>query len=96
MNVENLILESIKTINRELKHAELENIDSTTPLFQILDSLGTLDLILELEDRIQEHFGVYIAVANEESMDIQKTPFKTIATLETYLRQRIKDESDSL
>lgn len=96
MNVENLILESIVTINRELKYTELENIDSTTPLFQILDSLGTLDLILELEDRIQEHFGVYIAVANEESMDVQKTPFQTITTLETYLRQRIQDESNSL
>ena len=94
MNLKTVILESIENINKELKIKELESVDESTPLFELLDSLGTLDLILELENRLQDETGNYIAVASEESMDAKSTPFKNIATLETFLQKRIEDESN--
>ena len=94
MQVKNIILESIESVNKELKIKELESVDENTPLFELLDSLGTLDLILELENRLQEVSGNYIAVASEESMDAKNTPFKNIATLETFLEKRMQDESN--
>jgi acyl carrier protein len=94
MNLKTIILKAIKDVNEQLQIDELSNIHEETPLFQLLDSLGTLDLILELESSLEEHMGEYIAVANEESMDKNNTPFKTIVTLEDYLQKRITDESN--
>ena len=93
MNLRNIILNALKTINEDLQCEALEHITEQTPLFEILDSLGTLDLILELESSLQNELGRYIAVANEQSMNGKETPFKTIVTLEAYLEERIKHES---
>ena len=94
MNLREIILEAIKNINEELGIEELRSVDENTPLFTLLDSLGTLDLILELESSLEDATGSYIAVANEESMDAKNTPFRTILTLEAYLQKRIEDESN--
>lgn len=94
MNLEKIILDAIENINQNLNIEELENIDENTALFELLDSLGTLDLILELESSLEDVMGNYIAVASEESMDAKNTPFKTIFTLEAYLQKRIADESN--
>ena len=94
MNLREVILEAIKNINEELKISELENVGDETPLFELLDSLGTLDLILELESSLEDTTGTYVAVASEESMDAKNTPFRTIVTLESYLQKRIEDESN--
>ena len=94
MNLKTIILQAIKEVNEQLQIDELENIHETTPLFELLDSLGTLDLILELESSLETHTGTYIAVADEKSMDKNDTPFKTIVTLEDYLQKRISDESN--
>jgi len=94
MNLKTIILQAIKDVNQQLQIDELNNIHEEAPLFELLDSLGTLDLILELESTLEEHTGNYIAVANEQSMDKNNTPFKTIVTLENYLQKRIEDESN--
>lgn len=94
MNLKKIILDAIENINQNLNIEELENIDENTALFELLDSLGTLDLILELESSLEDVMGNYIAVASEESMDAKNTPFKTILTLEAYLQKRIADESN--
>jgi len=91
MTTKEIILQAIKSVNEELEIAELESIDAQTPLFELLDSLGTLDLILELESLLEEHTGNYVAVASEESMNSDLTPFKTIVTLEKFLNERIED-----
>lgn len=94
MDLKTIILQAIQDVNEQLQIDELENIHEETPLFEHLDSLGTLDLILELESSLEDTTGNYIAVANEHSMDKEKTPFKTIVTLEDYLAKRIADESN--
>ncbi len=94
MNLKAIILQAIKNVNEQLKIEELNNISDETPLFELLDSLGTLDLILELEASLKDLTGSYIAVADEKSMDKSNTPFKNIVTLESYLKKRIVDESN--
>jgi acyl carrier protein len=93
MNLRKIITDAIATINEELQIDALKTLEDDTPLFELLDSLGTLDLILELESVLEEETGRYIAVADEKSMNKDKTPFKTLLTLEEYLRQRIAHES---
>lgn len=96
MELKKIIATSIENVNRDLRIPELDDLNEETPLFEYLDSLGTLDLILELENNLRDIYGTYIAVANEESMDYHKTPFRTIQTLETFLQQRIDDGTNQL
>jgi acyl carrier protein len=89
--INNIIHDSIKEINEDLELEELENISDDTKIFELIDSLGTLDLVIELENRLQSQFGKYIQVANESTMDSEKTDFKTVATLREYLLKKSKD-----
>lgn len=92
MNLNVLIKEAIASVNEDLKIDELQNLNESTELFTLLDSLGTLDLIFELESRLKELTGRYISVADEHSMDKDNTPFKNIATLQEYLQKKVSDE----
>jgi acyl carrier protein len=91
MTTKEIVLNAITNINQDLKIEGLVCIDENTRLFELLDSLGTLDLILELESLLENETGKYIAIANEYSMDKELTPFKTIISLESYVQERIKD-----
>ena len=84
-----LIIESLKELNEDLNIKEFENITDETLIFELLDSVAVLDLILDLEDRIEKKYGKYIQIANEESMDVKKTPFKNVKTLTEYLERLI-------
>jgi len=84
-----LLKEAIKEINEDLEIKELENITDDTPLFELLDSMAVLDLILELESKLQEKYGKYIQIADETIMDSNKTPFKTFETLKEFLEGKI-------
>jgi hypothetical protein len=89
MTTKEIILKAIANINEALNIQELQCVDEKTQIFELLDSLGTLDLILELESILEEGTGEYIAIANEHSMDYNKTPFRDLNTLEKYIDQRI-------
>ncbi|NOQ31375.1 MAG: hypothetical protein GQ570_09655 [Helicobacteraceae bacterium] len=89
MLIETLVEEAIKTVNKEQKIPELMHLNNSTPLFELLDSLGTLDLILELEDRLQSETNNYIAIADEFSMDSDKTPFKTLSSLKKFVQEKL-------
>lgn len=91
MTTKEIILEAIVNVNRELNIEELQSVDEHTQIFELLDSLGTLDLILELESMLEDETGNYIAIANEHSMNKDKTPFKTLETLQAYINERIKN-----
>jgi len=87
--MEKLLKEAIKEINEELEIDELENVTDDTPLFELLDSMAVLDLILEIESKLQDKYGKYIQIADETTMDATKTPFKTFKTLKEFLEGKI-------
>jgi len=84
-----LIEDALREINEDLESKELENITDETPIFEILDSMAILDLILELESRLQKKYGKYIQIADETIMDSKKTPFKTFKALQQFLEGKL-------
>ncbi len=84
-----LLIEAINEVNEELGVKELESIEMDTPLFELLDSMAILDLILEIEDRLQQKYGNYIQIANDKTMDAIDTPFKTFRTLLEYVEGKV-------
>ena len=87
--IKDIILKAIKVVNEELKNKELEVISEDDTLFEKLDSMAILELILEIESAIQKEFGQYVQVADDTMMDTIKTPFKTVKTLVEFLEKKI-------
>ena len=86
MDIEAIVYRAIKNINEDLGSEVLENPTLDTPLFSELDSMAVLDLILELEEAIQEAKGEYIQIASQDTMDPNKTPFKSVGSTIEYIK----------
>ena len=87
--MDELVKKAITIINDDLEMEELENLKEDTPLFDILDSVAVLDLILEIESLLEDKYGRYIQIADEMTMDANLTPFKTFGKLVKYLEEKI-------
>ncbi|WP_292654783.1 hypothetical protein [Nitratifractor sp.] len=90
-SIEAILYEAIAAVNEDLGSEELENPTPGTPLFEALDSMAVLDLILELEAKLQERYGRYIQIADEKSMDPALTPFKTVQSATEHIEKRIEN-----
>jgi len=84
-----LVISAIEEINRELDIEELKGLEDDSLIFELLDSMAILDLVLELEDRLQQKYSRYIQIADDETMDILHTPFKTLKTLLEYIEEKV-------
>jgi len=51
----------------------------------VLDSLGLVRLVLEVEQRLEERFDLSVSLADERAMSQQRSPFRTIGTLAEYV-----------
>ena len=87
--MEILLKEAIKEINEDLEIIEFENITNNIKIFENIDSVAVLDLILEIEDRLQKKYGRYIQIADDKTMDVANTPFKDFKTLVVYLEEKV-------
>jgi acyl carrier protein len=68
-----------------------------TPLFgsnAVLDSLGLVNLIVVLEERIEDHYGVSVTLANEKAMSRTSSPFRSVSTLAEYINELIREEQN--
>lgn len=87
--IKDIVFEAVKSVNKELKNKDLEVVSEETILFERLDSMAILDLILEIEGSIQVEYGRYIQVADDTMMDAIKTPFKTVGTLVEFIEGKV-------
>ena len=83
----NIIIEAIHELNQTLDIPV--NIESgiDSPIYGkngILDSISLVSLIVSIEQKIEDHFGVSIILANEKAMSQRNSPFLTIGTLSNF------------
>ncbi len=65
-----------------------------TPIFGEegqLDSLGLVAMIVEVEDIIEREYGIALVLASERAMSARRSPFATVATFATYIRELIEE-----
>jgi acyl carrier protein len=82
-----LILETLEELREQEDVAVLVALDSDTPLFGrqgMLDSLGLVTLIVALEQKIEDKFGIPIALADERALSQRKSPFRSVGSLAEY------------
>ena len=84
-----LLIDAIKEINEDLEIEELKEIKDDTPIFELLDSMAILDLVLEIEDRLQQKYSRYIQIADDKTMDVLHSPFRTFKTLLEHIEDKV-------
>jgi acyl carrier protein len=50
-----------------------------------LDSLGLVNLILMVEDRVERSYGVTLTLADERAMSQERSPFRSVPRLAEYI-----------
>lgn len=50
-----------------------------------LDSFGLVNLIVALEQRIEDEFGVTLTLADDKAMSYSRSPFRTVQSLRQYV-----------
>lgn len=56
-----------------------------------LDSLGLVSFIVEVEQELEDEFGVGITLADERAMSQKNSPFLTLQTLQEYISHVLRD-----
>ena len=88
-----LVYLSVDEINLELdsklEKKESENIFSANSK---LDSMGLVNFIMDVEERIQDHFKLELTLADDKAMSQIRSPFRTIASLVEYIEVLIKNK----
>jgi acyl carrier protein len=88
--VEALVLQSLKEVREQRGVPVLEEPTRETVLFGLggeLDSLGLVNLVISLEERISDELGVQIALTDERAMSQEHSPFRTVTVLANYISQ---------
>ena len=61
----------------------------------VLDSMGLVSMILEVEQNILDRFGVVIIIADERAMSQKRSPFRSVETLTDYVYELVKEQTES-
>jgi acyl carrier protein len=56
-----------------------------------LDSLGLVNLIVLVEERIQQRFNVSITLVDERALSQSNSPFQTLGTLADFVEEQLND-----
>ena len=92
MKVIELIFSAIDEINNDLSEKIIK--DEDTVIFGMnssLDSIGLVNFITIIEEKLEDETGKYIAIANERAMSMEESPFKTVGTLKKYIEVLITE-----
>ncbi len=90
--IEQLVLEAVREINERLLPSQQLSLGLNTVLLgnqSSLDSLGFVDLILDIEQRVRDNFGVSVTLADERAFSLERSPFRDIGSLCQLLNERL-------
>lgn len=85
-----LIVETIVELNESLNKEALRNPTMDTALYGrhgALDSLGLVNLIADLEQRIRDELGQDAILADDQAMSVLTSPFRSVRTLSAHVEK---------
>ncbi len=86
-SVEALVIERLTDVLDQVGK-KTENLDASTRLVggkAVLDSLNLVTLIADLEQDLEERFGMVVTIADERAMSREKSPFRSVESLSAYI-----------
>jgi D-alanine--poly(phosphoribitol) ligase subunit 2 len=92
-----LVIAAAEQVDEDHRVSSEGELNADTRLFgagSLLDSLGLVTLIVELEQAIQEQMNVIVSLADEKALSQERSPFRTIGTLAEYAAEQIAEYSN--
>lgn len=90
-----LVLAGLRPAIAQSKRPMPPTIDEHTSLIgkqAAVDSLALVTLIVDLEERIEEEFGLILSLTDDRAMSQKSSPFRTVAALVAYIEELIGQE----
>jgi hypothetical protein len=91
-----IVVASLQEVFVQSGMPALENVSEVTVLVgkdAVLDSLGVVSLIVEVEQRVEAEHSVSVTLANDKAMSQRNSPFRTVGVLTDHLVAMIAEES---
>jgi acyl carrier protein len=88
-----VVIDAINELNQTLDTPINTEFGGDAPIYGkhgVLDSISLVSLIVNVEQKIEDQFGVSIILANEKAMSQRNSPFLTIGTLSSYLQTLVE------
>ncbi len=83
-----IVLESLREVFVQGGTAPPEIITDDTVLVgadAVLDSLGVVQLIVEVEQRVEAAHSISVTLANDKAMSARNSPFRTVGVLTDHV-----------
>jgi len=83
-----IVVASLEEVFAQEGNAAPPNIGEETVLVgegAVLDSLGVVQLIVEIEQRVEGAHGVSVTLANDKAMSQRNSPFATVGRLADHV-----------
>jgi len=97
MKLEDLKIKLINLLNDFIRENEIEincEIDDNTRLIgssSILDSMDLVQFIVEVEQFLDEDYGIEIQLASEKAMSRRNSPFISLKSMCDFILEEIND-----
>jgi acyl carrier protein len=94
MDIQQWIYDVIDEINEDLVESDKISKTADAQIFgtgSSLDSMGLVNLITLIEQRIEDETGKFVSIADEKAMSMQSSPFRTVSSLKEYISNLLND-----
>ncbi len=98
MEIQEIVLKTLRSTGEELEIQNLINANETTKIYSAtdgLDSLGLVNFISDLEMMLGEELGVDVLLADERAMSAKNSPFRDVKTLVDYIKMLIDEQKEA-
>ena len=89
------IFAAVDEVNQQLRRAQrLDKAEATiiSGDGSKLDSLGLVNLIFSVEQKVEQEFGVTLALADDVATAGDQNPFRTLGALTDYVRSMLEQK----
>ena len=93
-----IIEQAVRDAGDSLSAEAKASLSTETPLYGkqgILDSIGLVSMIAEVEQEVEDAFGHSVTLADEKAMSQVRSPFRTIGSLADYVCQILEPAASS-
>jgi acyl carrier protein len=87
-----MILKALRGLRTSRGKRRMAAISPTTRLYghgSDIDSLGLVQLLIDVEERVSDRYGVPVSLADEKAMSQAHSPFRSVDSLAQYLTSLI-------
>lgn len=89
-----VVVQAVNELNNSLDIKLPVHHGKACPLYSdsvALDSISLVTLIVNVEQSIEDKFGLPLILANEKAMSRRNSPFLTVGTLTNYILELVKE-----